>query len=52
MLKQQMQAAIAALRRCGLVLSKRRVELLLGRPRLFNSHYARRVYDAARQIPV
>lgn len=46
-LKRQMQTAIAALARGGVVLSKHRLETILGRPGLFNSHYARRIYDAA-----
>lgn len=47
-LRKQMRTAIEGLTRGGVVLSKHRLETLLHRPGLFNSHYARRLYDAAR----
>lgn len=47
-LTEQIHAAMAALARQHVVLSKRNIEKLIRRPGLFNSHYARRLYDVAR----
>lgn len=50
-LRIQIQTAMATLASNELVLSKRCVEALLGRPGLFNCQYARRIYDEARINP-
>lgn len=47
-LTEQIHAAMAVLARQHVVLSKRNIEKLFRRPGLFNSHYARRLYEEAR----